>query len=70
MQRALLYAARAALQVQGKKGLLRKDLNLQRNAMSATSVFDGKEELEEWIRTAVPPAALGKLVCGQSKSSC
>ena len=60
MQRALVHAAGAALQLQQKKGLLRKNLDLQRYVFSATSVFEGNERLNEWLQTVVPEAALGK----------
>ena len=60
MQRALVHAAGAALQLQQKKGLLRKNLDLQRNMFTATSVFDGDERLNKWLQTAVPEAALGE----------
>ena len=60
MQRALVHAAGAAIQLQQKKGLLRKNLDIQWNMFSATSVFEGNERLNEWLQLAVPEAALGK----------
>ena len=60
MQKALVHAAGAALQLQQKKGLLRKNLDLLRNMFSATSVFDGDEQLNTWLQMAVPEAALGE----------
>ena len=60
MQRALVHAAGAALQLQQKKGLLRNNLDLQRNMFTVTSVFDGGERLNQWLQTAVPEAALGE----------
>ena len=48
--------------MQEKKGLLKKNPNLQRNVFSASSVFDGKERLNEWLQTVMPEAALGKLL--------
>ena len=62
MQRALDHAAGAALQLQEKRGLLRKNLDLQRNVFSATSAFAGKDRLNELLQTVVPEAALGKLL--------
>ena len=61
MHRASVHAAGAALQLQEKKGLLRKNLNLQQNVISVTSAFDGKERLNEWLQMTAPQAALGKL---------
>ena len=53
MQRTLVHAAGSDLQLKEKKGLLRKNLKLQQSIFLATSVFDGKERLnerlDEWL---------------------
>ena len=67
MQRALAHKALVALQLQEKKGLLRKNLELHRKTLLATSVFDGKERVNEWLQTAVPQAAFGNFLSSTVK---